>query len=167
MKVKPIVIAVLGIIIGASWCYFYQEYKIIRYEADQTWEHIERLDTGVPNPASDEKVKAFSLEVKEEVGKGDSILPSPTGIEEIIYEVAKEKKFEDPELLVKIAKAESGLRPCAKNPASSATGLYQILDMHGLTEAERCNPRIATEWAVDNFNGGRPWNSSRSKWDNQ
>jgi LAS superfamily LD-carboxypeptidase LdcB len=46
------------------------------------------------------------------------------------------------------AGAESGFDPLAKNPGSSATGLWQIMDVHGLSTAERQNPQLAAQKAL-------------------
>lgn len=90
---------------------------------------------------------------------------------DIIVRVAKEKNFEDIKTLLAIATCESGdgkgsLDRYAKNSVSSARGLYQILDMHGLTEDERNNPELATKWAIKEIrkNGTKAWNSSKQCW---
>lgn len=143
-------------------------YSEIRGEADAAYSEAVKLKIQRENSGSGEKVEESSKAVSNAPVslKGDEAKnPSPGEIPEIIYEVAEEKQFQNPEILVRIAEAESGFDTCAKNPNSSATGLFQILDMHGLSKEERCNPRIATAWAIDNFSGGRPWNSSRNKWD--
>jgi hypothetical protein len=92
----------------------------------------------------------------------------PEEMKSIIRRVAEEEGFDNPQLLINIADAESALNPRARNPKSSARGLFQILDIHGLSEEERFNPEIATRWAIQEIrkNGTRAWNSSRSKWEN-
>ncbi len=87
-------------------------------------------------------------------------------IEDIIKRVAKEKGFEDTELLLRIAECESGLDKYAKNDKSTARGLYQILDMHNLSEDERYNPETAIGWTIDKIraNGTKAWNASKSCW---
>ena len=149
-----------------AWIYFGISFTETKAEADQVWEqHLQRNADSVQDKPSPDAPKTESLvNPEDEVSRQTEA--SSSSVEEIIYDVAKEKQFNDPGVLVRIAKAESGLRQCAKNPSSSATGIFQILDMHGLTVEERCNPRIATAWAIDHFNSGNPWNSSRSKWDN-
>ena len=166
-KALFIIIWTIGIL---GWVYFYQEFRIIRCEAN--WAYSESVK--IHNQEDDGRVVGelrsgtpATQQVSPEAASEDRIaeaLPSDS-IEKIIYEVAKEKNFKDPELLVRIARAESSLNPCVKNPSSSAIGIFQILDMHGLTKEERCNPRIATDWAISHFNGGAPWYSSRSKWE--
>jgi len=91
---------------------------------------------------------------------------SPLTTQELITNVAKEEGFEDVDLLLRIAKCESSFNACAKNGVSSATGLYQILDMHGLSVEERCNPEIATRWTINKINKGglNAWNASKHCW---
>lgn len=47
--------------------------------------------------------------------------------EKRIREISKEVWYSNPDLAVRIAKCESGLRADAKNPSSTATGLFQHL----------------------------------------
>jgi len=91
---------------------------------------------------------------------------SPLQPQGVIRKVAKEEGFEDVDLLLRIAKCESSFNACAKNGVSSATGLYQILDMHGLSVEERCNPEIATRWTINKINKGglNAWNASKHCW---
>ena len=87
-------------------------------------------------------------------------------IEEIIERVCQENGFTEVEKLKRIASCESSNDPKAKNPDpnSSAMGLFQILDMHKLSVAERQDPEIATQWAIDNFKNGKPWATSEHCW---
>jgi len=87
-------------------------------------------------------------------------------IEEIIERVCEEKGFTEIEKLKRIASCESSNDPKVKNPDpnSSAMGLFQILDMHKLSVAERQDPEIATQWAIDNFKNGKPWATSEHCW---
>jgi len=171
VKVRLTVIIILSLTIGASYAIAIPQYLQVRKEADKTWEMVQSIQeqrkeikTDVDDAPAVESKDEAAREVSLEGEADDTLSVSPPSIEELIYEVAEEKQFKNPELLVRIAKAESSLNPCAKNPNSSATGIFQILDMHGLTKDERCNPKIATEWAIAHFNNGNPWNSSRSKW---
>jgi len=60
-KTKPIVIAVLGIIIGISWTYFYITFSETYREAEQTWTHIQEKQMIEDSDAdSVEKVKTES-----------------------------------------------------------------------------------------------------------
>lgn len=119
----------------------------------------------------DDKIKEIEVP-KAEAKETEVSKPEPDKetkaetVEETIRRVCREENFGNPDLMVRIAWFESNFNKCVKNPASSAIGIFQILDMHGLTREERCNPEIATRWAVKHFNDGNPWNSSRSKWGN-
>jgi len=143
-------------------------------EADKVWqEHLERQlnkDTSIGDSVQGNSAQAVPKTESYVASEGlavSAVNPPSGEIEKLIYEVAKEENFEDAELLVRIARAESSLQTCVKNPHSSAIGLYQILDLHGLTKEERCNPEIATRWAINKIKSGgiSAWNSSRKKWE--
>lgn len=100
----------------------------------------------------------------------------PKSVEEKIREKAIEYKV-DPNLAVKIAKAESNLNPNAKNSKSSASGIYQFLDgtfvsycirdfqfTHSLDN--KLNPDIQIECAVRMLSEGgiHHWDASRFIW---
>lgn len=106
----------------------------------------------------------FNLETKNNVPV-EIIQIHNESIPETIDRVCKEKGFTRCNLLKRIAFCESSFNPKAKNPKSSARGLFQILNMHGLSKGEREDPEIATQWAITHFNNGKPWNSSRSCWE--
>lgn len=91
----------------------------------------------------------------------------PETTKEIVARIAKENKFTDIELLNRIIECESGYDRYAKNTISSARGLFQILDMHGLSEVERYNPETSTKWAIDRIKarGTKDWNASKGCWD--
>lgn len=165
VKVRLTVIIILSITIGASYAIAIPQYLQVRQEADNTWGMMQQIEQQKENKKDDVSLVPTSDPVRqEEVAAPEMASPPSSEIEQTIYEVAKEKQFPNPEILVRIAKAESSLDPCAKNPNSSARGLFQILDLHGLSEQARCNPRIATAWAIDHWRDGHPWDSSRSKW---
>lgn len=63
-------------------------------------------------------------ETLEVVGKTDEV---EVNIEQLILNKARETSV-SPETALRIAKCESSLNPLAKNPNSTATGLYQFLD---------------------------------------
>ena len=99
-------------------------------------------------------------EAKEETKK-------PETTKEIVARIAKQENFNDIDLLNRIIECESGWDKYAKNTISSARGLYQILDMHGLSEVERYDPETSTKWAIDRIKarGTKDWNSSKSCWE--
>jgi hypothetical protein len=167
VKVKLTVIIILSITIGASYAIAIPQYLEIRKAADETWTHVQQIQEQRKenkNVVGEASVKAASYAQPEEATEDQIAVASPSGVAKIIYETAQKRNFPDPGLLVRIAQAESSFNTCTKNPNSSAIGVFQILDMHGLSREERCNPEIATIWAVEHFNNGNPWNSSRSKW---
>jgi len=157
-----------------GWTTFAFLFPPMQREANQVWQWYQNRQLNKDIKTDADSVEEVRKETEAESGAtsegrdavNTTSLP-PSGVEKIIRNVAKKEKFEDADLLVRIAKAESGLDPMAKNPLSSATGIYQILDMHKLSKAERCNPEIATRWAINKIrNGGiSAWNSSRKKWE--
>ena len=123
----------------------------------------------------------LSKDVHSSVKAGESDKPSGSGegsepavsfeeltVEDKIRTIAEREEFEDADLLIKIASCESGLIPDRRSDVktSSATGLFQILDMHQLSEEERCDVDIATTWAINKIKGGglNAWNASKHCW---
>lgn len=91
------------------------------------------------------------------------IPPAPTVRDLVVYE------FRDAPVMVRIAAAESSFDPEAKNPGSTATGLFQILsgtwDAYHCT-GERTDPEdnIACARKLYTAQGTSPWNSSKGVW---
>ena len=81
-----------------------------------------------------------------------------------------EKEFADAPIMVHIARAENrGFDPKAKNPNSSASGLFQILRSTWISEGcvgEVFSPsdNIACARILYNRYGTRPWNESKHNW---
>ncbi len=85
------------------------------------------------------------------------------------YLMVYEEFHDDAPVMIEIARAESGFNPQAKNPASTAKGLFQIL---GSTyKAYNCTGDVLN--AADNIacariiyekDGTTPWNESKSSW---
>lgn len=77
--------------------------------------------------------------------------------------------FPDAPIMVRVAKAESSFIPTAKNPASTATGIFQILigtwKAYGCT-GSRVNAadNIACARKIYNDSGTSPWISSKANW---
>ena len=117
-------------------------------------------------------------------------LEAPQGITETVVTVEPEKTPEehiqhyagiygvDPKLAVAIAEAESGLNPNAKNPASSASGIFQFID--GTAQSfcvdlykimadmsEKNDPKKQAECAVKMLSDGglNHWSESRAGWE--
>lgn len=92
-----------------------------------------------------------------------STLPTPTPQELVI------QAFPDAPVMVRIAAAESSFIPTAKNPASTATGIFQILS--GTFKSYKCDgvqsnasDNIACARKIYNKEGTAPWNSSKNVW---
>ena len=90
----------------------------------------------------------------------------------LIYTTAQEYHI-DPELFLRIAKCESALNPTAKNPLSTASGLFQFLNStysfyakrYGIS-LEKNDPRNQAELAARMIADGKisAWNESKSCW---
>lgn len=73
--------------------------------------------------------------------------------------------------MIRIAKAESGYKPSAKNSTSSARGVFQIL--LGTWEDNNCegsrlnyHDNIVCAYKLYQARGFQPWDASKSKWQN-
>lgn len=91
-----------------------------------------------------------------------NIAPDRERVANQIKQVAIENKFNRPDDLIKLAMCESGLNPTSRNKTSSARGLFQILNMHKLSEAQRFNVATSTKWTIDKIRaaGYKPWKAS-------
>lgn len=101
-------------------------------------------------------------------------LNSPSSIED--YIIARATKYGYPVAkAVAIAKCESGLIPTAKNPSSTAQGVYQfinstwygVMDNMGLpTTTSKTNPYYNIEAGIYllNKDGDRHWSESKPCW---
>lgn len=90
--------------------------------------------------------------------------PKPPTIEEkILY------AFPDAPIMLKVAIAESRLVPTAKNPESSATGLFQVLQGTWIGAGCKGDPKnaddnIACARKLYDDSGLVPWEASREHW---
>lgn len=121
-------------------------------------------------------IKDVGASVKAEVrasqdGSGETQSPPPIkemSVEDEIRTIAKRENFKDADLLVRIASCESGLIPRRDSDVktSSAKGLFQILNMHGLTAEERYDTDTSTTWAINKIKAGglNAWNASKHCW---
>jgi hypothetical protein len=72
--------------------------------------------------------------------------------------------------MIRIARAESGFDQYAKNPNSTAKGIFQFIDgtwrANCLKDGNVYNfvDNINCAWKVYQKQGDRPWNASKSKW---
>jgi hypothetical protein len=97
-------------------------------------------------------------------------------IEWIIRQVARQEGFEDEDLLVRIAKAESNMICSAKNPNSSATGIYQFIKSTWIGQRKKynlnpdlglrndCYENILTAVLVMKDGGINNWDASKHIW---
>lgn len=96
-------------------------------------------------------------------------VPPPTK-EESVYDMVV-TAFPDAPIMVDIARAESQFIATAKNPKSTATGVFQILigtwedPAYGCT-GDRMNPRdnIACARKIYDVSGVTPWLDSKGMW---
>lgn len=80
------------------------------------------------------------------------------------------KEFKNEPVMLRIAFAESGFNPLAKNPNSTASGLFQILK--GTWAAHKCEgevfdaeDNIACARKIYDRNGTRDWLASKNGWE--
>lgn len=169
-KIKwPLFLAIwtIGVI---GWCYFYQEFKTIRSEANWTWNEVQQLQeqkVEIKNDGSkrsdEETVKAVSLDEEAKSGEKVATTSPPVGeIEKIIYGVFGKDKYKEARA---IAMAESHLRPEAINKnvnGSTDCGVFQINSIHGLEDCH--DPVKNIEYAKKLFDrsGWSPWVAYKS-----
>lgn len=77
--------------------------------------------------------------------------------------------FPDAPVMLDIARAESSFDPKAKNPNSTATGIFQILigtwnDYKCLGERTDALDNIVCARKIYDDVGTTPWNSSKANW---
>lgn len=89
--------------------------------------------------------------------------------ENVPYLVMVHDAFKDTPVMIDVAHAESSFNPTAKNPASTAKGLFQILDStwkdtgcEGYVYYPQDNIACAQKIQADA--GTAPWNSSKENW---
>lgn len=104
------------------------------------------------------------------------IQPSPCGLAviECPYEQSVETKITNAALAagvdvvtaLAIMVCESHGVVTSSNPNSSALGLYQILDMHGLSRECRLDADCNIAWAINEMklHGFGAWNASKKCW---
>jgi hypothetical protein len=161
------------------WHDNYQEYKVLldaHNRAITVYNRIERSgdmvqssdDTRLPQNETEDKGNTTTTNDGAVTHASLGSLEGKTSsrVAEQIREIAKAEGFDDAELLVRIAFCESSLNPEAKNKNSSATGLYQILDMHQLSVEDRQDIETSTKWVINKINNGglSAWNASKHCW---
>lgn len=161
-KTKTIVIALLGIIIGISWTYFYIEFTALKAEASQAYEKAVQLrEQRIENKKDDASLAPANDPVKPVEEREESKTSSlPLGeIEKMIYEKFGEENYQ---IARAIAFGESRLNPIATNTNSNGTtdtGIFQINSCHGFSTDELKNPERNIEIAYQLFqkSGFKPW----------
>jgi hypothetical protein len=121
-KVRLTVIIILSIAIGISWTISYQEFKIIRCEASETWTHVQSIQEQrreIKSTEDDGRVVGelrsgtpATQQVSPEAASEDRIaeaLPSDS-VEELIYNYFKD----DYQVAKAVFTAESGLKETAQ-----------------------------------------------------
>lgn len=88
-----------------------------------------------------------------------------------IRDIGEEMGFKNSDIttMVKIAKCESGYKANAKNPTSTATGIFQIII--GTWDGNKClgerwdyEDNIKCGWQIYKLRGTQPWISSQGCW---
>jgi len=107
--------------------------------------------------------------IKQEEIKITSNKTIPERMAEIISEVARQENFEDKDLLIRIAKAESGLNPDAIGKVDkSDRGLFQISSYYNKNVSDDCafDPWCSTKWTINEIKNKNlwKWNASKHNW---
>jgi len=134
-----------------------------KWQMTPTWESKQlKLGTSLLSPVPQNDL-VFAREKPQDTPKPT---PKPTTVlvqEEIV------RVFGENTIMLKVAKCESGFNPKAKNPKSSATGVFQIMSsVHGIS------PRFLTDYKVNIAAAHKlyleqnlmPWEASRNCWSN-
>ena len=151
-QVSQIVIGLTCLLLGAL---------LNKWQMTPTWESKQlKLGTSLLSPVPQNDL-VFAREKPQDTPKPT---PKPTTVlvqEEIV------RVFGEDTIMLKVAKCESGFNPKAKNPKSSATGVFQIMSsVHGIS------PRFLTDYKVNiaiayklfKEQGTNPWVSSIGCW---
>jgi len=121
-------------------------------------------------PVSDDYALAVPVTVVAPPVKIEVIqVPKTVKIKNDVYYLMVYEAFKDTPVMLRIASAESGFNPLAKNPASSASGIFQILkgtwkDYKCVGDVFDAEDNIACAKIIYARDGTRPWNASASVW---
>lgn len=118
--------------------------------------YYNRTHTPILNPKSSSEVKVQQVLAAE----------TPCDYDPITYIRCSGEKLGEPNshiiTMIKIARAESGLRPKAKNPKSTASGIFQII--YGTWNSNNCQGNafnfvnnIDCAWKIHQARGFQPW----------
>ncbi len=81
----------------------------------------------------------------------------PLSVKEQIIAIAETEGFRWPDYLIRLAACESRLDPNAVNINSNGSkdcGIFQINDVHGISEDLRFDVEWATKWTINKINEG-------------
>lgn len=108
------------------------------------------------------KVKKETLSYILEKEQESKEIERTLSMEKIIKDIWED----DAELGIAIAKCESGLNPQAKNKNSTASGLFQILEVHWYEGFNPFNPyqSACLAYQIYKRDGTKPWESTQSCW---
>jgi len=87
----------------------------------------------------------------------------------ILNEIARQENYDNPELVIAIAKAESRLNPDIRGESDNRDrGLFQINSYFNADVTDECafDPVCSTKWVIGELKAGHAWkwNASRYKW---
>ena len=175
-KKSRFLLGIVCLVIGATAMYLWLEgreyYEWVREGLSYTHREISIKGVGA-------SAKAEAQDTPQE--EKEAVLPSPKeeGVAPVIRRVAQQEKFDDADLLVRIAQAESGLRPYKDNDVktSTAAGLFQFTRgtwkdgcrwfNRNWTLNDRYDPTKSTKMAIWFIKRGElhRWDASRNNWE--
>lgn len=106
--------------------------------------------TSLPAPAPKAPV------IKESPAKLNSngLSQAQEDVKAQIQSIAHDEGYSAPRFLSRLAFCESSLNPAATNSHSSALGLFQIIDSHGLGDECRTDVACSTKWTIKQLKAG-------------
>ncbi len=123
----------------------------------------------LPKSAKGDELASATIAVSKEEPVALIAVPPKLKDERVPTYILVVDEFKDAPVMVRIAMAESGMNPLAKNTKSTASGLFQILK--GTWSAHRCTgdvfnekDNIACARKIYDASGTVPWNESKSNW---
>ena len=141
-----------------AWCIFATTYAFamtsnnIQFNGEKVFAEDKKL--------SDEAdaLSTVELSLAEDLNLHSSSAEAVMTPEEQIRRIAKEQSFKWTDYLIRLAKCESTLNPRAINVNSNGSrdlGIFQINDIHGLSDEFRYNIEKSTLWTIDKINSGQ------------
>lgn len=102
-----------------------------------------------------------------------SVNQQPLSVEDqiiaLIHKISAEEGFDNPGLVIAIARAESRFNPKIRGESDKRDrGLYQINSHFNANVTDECafDPECATRWTINELEAGHAWkwNASRAGW---